>query len=88
MTKRTVLLLLVMALAASAFSCGGSAPAGGDTTAADTTAAETSLFNIPKEDNGGRKFTMLIPTHTEYEYPEEATGEVVNDALYARSQKV
>ncbi|MBO5219149.1 MAG: hypothetical protein J6C52_06940 [Clostridia bacterium] len=90
MTKTAMLLLLVLALSASAVSCGGGTPAGGDTTAAsgDTTAPQTSLFNIPKEDNGGKKFNILVPTHTEYEFPEEATGEIVNDTLFARAQKV
>ena len=90
MNKQALILLLVLALSASAVSCGQGSVSGTDTTveAGETSAEETSLFNIPKEDNGGRAFNMLVPTHTEYEYPDESNGEIVNDALYARAQKV
>ncbi len=88
MNRNTLPLLLVLTLCASAVSCGGTS--GGDTAAGsvELNAPETSLLKIPPENNGGRKFQILVPTYTEYEFPEEATGEVVNDALYARTQKV
>ena len=50
----------------------------------EETATEVAL-NIPKEDNGGRTFQMLVPTEKAYEFVEESTGETVNDAVYNRS---
>ena len=44
-------------------------------------------LGIPAEDNGGRDFHMLVPTEKAYEFVTESTGEVVNDAILARSQK-
>ncbi|MBE6613043.1 MAG: extracellular solute-binding protein [Ruminococcaceae bacterium] len=87
MTKRTITLLLVLAMAASMAACGGSASS--DTTAPDTTPApETSSLGFEKEDNGGREFKILVPTKMEIEYPMESNGEVVNDAIFDRNRKV
>ncbi len=90
MKNKTMLLLLVLALAVSVASCGGDAPAVSDTTSStgDTTTAEPSLFNIPREDNGGREFNILVPAHMSYEFPAEENGEIVNDTLFARAMKV
>lgn len=88
MKKRMILCLLACLLLAT--SCG-------DTTAeTETTStenhAETTMdtestydLGIPEEDNAGRDFHILVPTEKAYEFAEEATGEVVNDAIYERS---
>ena len=49
---------------------------------------ETAIpLGIPEEDNGGRDFHMLVPNEKAYEFVTEATGEVVNDAIFERSNK-
>ncbi|MBE6613030.1 MAG: hypothetical protein E7632_11110 [Ruminococcaceae bacterium] len=87
--KPYITILLALALCASAASCGGNASADDTGTSAnDTTTIDAGPFNIPPENNGGRTFNIIIPTHTEYEYPDEATGELVNDTLFERATKV
>ena len=89
MKKRTSILLLI-ALLASAASCGESA-ASAETTAASgtesTTAAETLPAGIESCDYGGKTFTILAPSwglYKNYFFAEEQNGEVMNDALYER----
>ena len=49
---------------------------------------ETAIpLGIPPEDNGDRDFHMLVPNEKAYEFVTEATGEVVNDAIFERSNK-
>lgn len=95
MTKRILSLLLAALLITSAVSCGSETDpetsadpgtTGTDTAAVETEETETEVaLNIPKEDNGGRTFQMLVPTEKAYEFVEESTGETVNDAVYNRS---
>jgi len=68
------------------------------TTAADTandTAAESSepsvddLFTVEKENNNGKKFTILTTETQSYEFDApEYNGEIVNDAVYDRNNAV
>lgn len=91
MKKRLSALTLALILAASAFSCGESAndPENGDTSTTEPeVTTEESLFKLPKEDNGDREFTILMPTAIGYEFPDESNGELVNDALFNRDQMV
>ena len=46
------------------------------------------ILQIEKEDNGGRSFTILLPTHASYEYDVEQDGDVVNDAVFKRNSAV
>lgn len=95
MTKRILSLLLAALLITSAVSCGSETDpetsadpgtTGIDTAAVETEETETEVaLNIPKEDNGGRTFQMLVPTEKSYGFVEESTGETVNDAVYNRS---
>ena len=56
-------------------------------TAAPLNRSETLGFAAG--DNGGRKFTMLIPEHAAYEYDvDEETGELMNDAVFRRNRNV
>ncbi len=101
--KRTAAMLLALTLLGSLVSCAAQKPeeeqnqtpsAGVQTQAADpgteTQAApeETVIpLGIPEEDNGGRDFHVLVPIEKAYEFVTEATGEVVNDAIFERSNK-
>lgn len=85
-------LFILAAMLASLASCGSSSDSGNDTTAADTsddTTAEvtTALTDaVPKLDFGGREFRTIEQESTENSfYQEEATGEVVSDAIYNRN---
>lgn len=88
MKKRMILCLLAGLLVAT--SCGNTT-AETETTStenhAETTVDTESTYDlgIPEEDNNGRDFHILVPTEKAYEFAEEATGEVVNDAIYERS---
>ena len=92
MSKRTLTLLIALSMAASICSCGKDNPPSGtasDAQAETTEAPETTLsLGIPEEDNGGRTFTILVPTEKSYEFVTESNGEIVNDAMYNRSRKV
>lgn len=90
MRKRFPAAISVFLLAAVLFACGS----GGETLAStddvsdsvsDTATTEESLFKIPREDNDGRDFTILVPTDYAYEFPEETDGEVMNDILFDRN---
>ena len=89
-------LLLAVLLTTSLAACGSDSdktPAGDTTPAAQTTAApETeapTLFEqLPKNNYGGAQFNILLPSEHSYEFAEEATGEVVNDALFKRDETV
>ncbi|MBQ2726238.1 MAG: hypothetical protein IJF78_11080 [Clostridia bacterium] len=95
MTKRIFSLLLAALMLTSAVACSETAAPetsavpgtiNPETEASETEETETEItLNIPKEDNGGRTFQMLVPTEKAYEFVEESTGEIVNDAVYGRS---
>ncbi|MBQ2706902.1 MAG: extracellular solute-binding protein [Clostridia bacterium] len=93
LTKSASLLLLASILA-SASACGGTASGGGDTTApADTTPAETApAYKFADVNLGGGEF-HIVNTSTTWNfyntiYFEEATGDTLDDAVYAANVKV
>ena len=92
MSKRTLTLLIALSMTASICSCGGDSSPNGTTTGTETEtteAPETTLsLGIPEEDNGGRTFTILVPSEKSYEFVTESNGEIINDAMYDRSRKV
>lgn len=90
MKRRIPALFLALTLTLPAFSCGSqeSQTDNVTTTEAPDVTTEESLFKLPKEDNGDREFTIIMPTNIEYEFPEESNGELVNDALYNRDRLV
>lgn len=96
MRKYFTLLLALWMAAVSCLACGGKEASIQKTDTdpsaqiADTTqdTEETGLqLNIPTEDHGGQDFHILVPTEKAYEFVTESTGEVVNDAVFQRSQK-
>ena len=77
----------------AAVSCGGTSETPDAVTSTDSTSETTAVDNTPKlgfeaEDNGGRTFTILMPTHAAYEYDVEQTGDIVDDAVYNRNAAV
>ena len=85
--RKPIAFLLLTAMLASLAACGGDAPASSDTTAADTasTAPETRYpDDLPEDlDLGGETVTFLYREEKLNEFfVEEATGDVVDDALY------
>lgn len=100
-TKRYLASILAISLLAAMSGCGGSTTDTNDTTApvTDTTAEVVSdtdangflLDELPADlDFGGAEVNILIRTDvkdTEF-YVEEATGDVVDDAIYGRNQAV
>ena len=98
MKARPIILLLAAILLTQLIACGqegiASSLPDSDGTAASaepdtTTVPEETVvpLGIEKEDNGGRDFHILVPTEKNYEFVTESNGEVVNDAMLARSQK-
>lgn len=91
MKKRMILCLLACLLTTSMVSCGGGTAetkSVSTETQSESLAAETEstiTLGIPEEDYGGRDFHILVPIEKAYEFAEEATGEVVNDAIFNRS---
>jgi hypothetical protein len=59
-----------------------------ETDIAKETADNSPKLQINKEDNSGKTFTMLIPTHASYEYDVEQTGDIVDDAIFNRNSAV
>jgi len=92
--KKAITLILLASLLTSLSACGGTAAPTDDAAGESTTAApvETDIFDgIEVRDYGGREFNWLIPNMAEYAgdmWVEEATGEVYDDALYARNNLV
>ncbi|MBO5219792.1 MAG: hypothetical protein J6C52_10195, partial [Clostridia bacterium] len=91
--KKFTTLMLLSALVLTA--CGGTAaPAADDTTAGDTTPAPETTdlaesWGIVKQDFGGAEVCIISGEHCKYEYAvTEETGDVVDDAVYARNRKV
>ena len=93
MQKKLLSLFLLASLILST-ACGAEKTPDNETTApSDTTASAETSDNTPKlgvtkEDNGGREFNILIPTHAKYEYDVEQTGDIVDDAVYSRNMNV
>ncbi|MBO5219197.1 MAG: hypothetical protein J6C52_07195 [Clostridia bacterium] len=100
MKYRHSLSLLLAALLLASVGCGGGSPAA-DTTAASggdtTTAPETELApDLPAYDGGGADFTILAKmegTETgrwtaQDVWVEDQNGEVINDAVWERNQKL
>lgn len=51
-----------------------------------TETTEDALFQVQKEDHGGKTFTLLTTEEQRTEYDaEEMTGDLVNDAVYGRN---
>ncbi len=94
--KKTVSVLLLAALAANTLIGCGSGSAnpsaisdGTDTSAQDTEITDADMLGFPKEDNGGKTFTILVAENRAYEYAvEETSGDVVNDAVYEKNRTV
>ena len=71
----------------------GGAPAGQNAPSAgnaETDAPEedpdAALYaDLPKEDFGGRTFTVLTPRHTEYDFVGEVDGDIISEAVYKRN---
>ena len=98
MKKTRLLSLLLVALLASQtlVSCGGTSSSGSDTTTGDTTPAETEpeyLDNLGDLRFDGEEFTLFLAhgtgedAHNTY-IMEEETGDVLDDAVFARNRKV
>ena len=89
MHRRSVCLLLAL-LCAQTASCSSQTPDIGESTAADTTTekADSLAPGFERSDYGGEEFHVLTPEwsmYTSYFFADEATGEVLNDALYERT---
>jgi len=89
MNKKTICTLLALAiLLASTTACGGTAST--DTTA-DTTpevTTEPPRDDLPDMTFGGETFNILCRTEWAYEFDVEETGDVVDDAIWARNRAV
>ena len=88
-------LFILAAMLASLASCGSSSDSGNVTTAADTsgdtTAEVTTVLTdeVPQLDFGGREFRTIEQESTDNSfYQEEATGEIVSDAIYNRNADI
>ncbi len=90
--KRIICIWLALLLtAASLWSCGGNETS--ETTAtADTSAQEVGTeepaYTPTVQDFGGASFTILHPSERYYDIAEESTGEIVNDAIFARDMMI
>ena len=63
--------------------------AGDGETETETEDPEAALFQITKEENGGKTFTILTSDQCNYEFlADELTGELLNDAVYNRNLAV
>lgn len=89
MKKQILASTLIIALLAAG--CGSENPTVDTTTAADdTTAAETSPDNIPLgTDLGGRTVRIYTRGDTNAtEFDAEQSGDIVDDAIYARNRSI
>ena len=93
--KRQLAVLLLTGILANLAACSGDAPAAGDMMTANaeiSTAAEEARFadNLPEDlDFGGEVVTFLYREEKVNEFSvEEATGDVVDDALYNSHRSV
>ena len=89
--SRKIAILLAAILASQLAACGSDAPAADTTDTAPVTEAETTVDSLPGDlDFGGAVIPMYVwgdPPAAEF-YVEEATGDVVDDAIYARNLNV
>ena len=95
-TKRTISLLLLAAMLA-AVGCGAAQPSGDTTTASNDTTADTEPVetkvtdDLPADlDFTGRELRVLTTENTTYAplYVEEANGDILNDAIYNRKERI
>jgi len=90
---KSIAKLLLLAMLLTLASCGGEA---GEDAITDMISDDTTeilptgpQLNIGSETYDGQKFTILTTLHNEWEHVvEEATGEIVNDAIYNRNMNV
>ena len=96
-TASRIAALLLAAMTLQLFACGndaGTTNTGNDTSSGDreTTAPETEkpfADNLGEYDFGGADFTMLVrETRNNLICPESETGDVVNDSIYKRNEKI
>lgn len=85
--KQTRLVSLLLCGLLLSVSCGSS---DGETTEAvtdDTTSTETTepASTLPDKDYGGIDVNMLVRTEFKYEFGAEESGDIVDDAVYARN---
>lgn len=93
--KRVLSILLLIAVLASAMACGGT-QTGGDTSANDDSSSESSLpdsetelsDDLPEVNYNGREFNIIARTNFAYEFDAEQTGDILDDAIYARNVAV
>lgn len=88
-TARFTALCLFLALLAG---CGEASSGEGTTgTAAPEVTPQSveEILGFAKEDNGGKEFNMLVSATKSYEFDvAEATGDIVEDAIYAKNRAV
>ena len=96
-TASRIAALLLAAMTLQLFACGndaGTTNTGNDTSSGDTdtTAPETEkpfADNLGEYDFGGTDFTMLVrESRNNLICPESETGDVVNDSIYKRNEKI
>ena len=85
--KQTRLVTLLLCGLLLSVSCGSS---DGETTEAvtdDTTSTETTepASTLPDKDYGGTEVNMLVRTEFKYEFGAEDSGDIVDDAVWARN---
>ncbi|MBQ7983816.1 MAG: hypothetical protein IJ302_09600, partial [Clostridia bacterium] len=95
-TKHRIFLILaalIMASTSVLAACGESGTAVESSAETKETAAVTEdpgpKLELPASDYQGQKFTILSTVHADYEYlAESETGDIVEDAVYARNRAV
>ena len=98
-TKQFISLLLLSSFAASTLACGASESSGNETSAVTTTTEETTLNpadarlavddELPDKDFEGQTYTILTyDQHKADVFSEGYNGDVINDAVYERNEKV
>jgi ABC-type glycerol-3-phosphate transport system substrate-binding protein len=90
MKAKARILSIILIISSLSVACGGKEPSG-DTTSAigitsDTTDVETD--RLPDKDYSGREVNMLVRTEFLYEFRAEESGDVVDDAVYARNRAI
>ncbi len=86
--------VLLAVIAANTVSCGGTGTSADTTASGDTEPVVTEdphivKDDLPARDFGGETFTFLVRDNEKTEFvADEQTGEVVNDAVYARNQRL
>lgn len=95
-TKRIISLLLLAAMLA-AVGCGDAKPSGETTTSSNDTTADTEPVETKVTDDlpadlvfTGRELRVLTTENTTYAplYVEEANGDILNDAIYNRNERI